>query len=144
MATIEPIDVNKAIRDHLIGESDLTDELEDAAYIFGPPGIPDFLVSSMPCKCITYLRSGGLPTIRLPLSRVRLEFRCYGATNIEANLIERKLALVLDKHVNTAINSDCMFSAHKASEAQDLLEPEVEWPYCWIPYNLIFNETVTD
>lgn len=143
MATQEPIDVNKAIRDYLIGESDLTDELEDAAYIFGPPGIPDHLVSSMPCKCITYLRSGGLPTVRLPLSRVRIEFRCYGLTNIEANLIERKLALVLDKHVNTEINDYCMFSAHKASEAQDLVEPIVEWPYVWIPYNLIFNQTVT-
>lgn len=141
---IEPIDVNKAIRDYLVNESDLTDELEDAAYIFGPPGLPDFIVSSMPCKCITYLQSGGVPRgFQTPLSVVRIELRCYGATFIEAHTVERKLARVLDKHNNEAVGTNCMFSARKATEAQSIMEPEVEWPMAWVPYEIIFNQVVT-
>lgn len=144
MATMEPIDVLANLRAYLVGESDLTDELENAAYIFGPPGIPDFLVSSMPCKVITYLQSGGVPRgFQTPLTAVRIELRCYGATFIEAHTVERKLASVLDKQNNIAIGDNCLFSAKKATEAQDIMEPETEWPAVWIPYNLIFSINVS-
>lgn len=147
MATMEPIDTLAAIRVYLthVDQIALTNILTDATYIFGPPGIPDSLVSSMPCKCITYLQSGGLPRgFQTPLTVARLEFRCYGLTHIEASAVERKLALVLDKHNNEAVGSNCIFSARKATEAQFLVEMDTEWPYVWIPYELVFSQVVTD
>ena len=143
MATLEPIDILANLRTYLTAQPDLTDELDDASYIWAPPGLPDYIVSSMPCKCITYLQSGGVPRgFQTPLTSVRIEFRCYGGTHIEASAVERKLARVLDKKNNVEIGDNCMFSAKKATEAQFLMEPDTGWPYVWIPYELIFNMTV--
>ena len=142
--TMEPIDILSSLRTYLVSQSDLTDELTNAAYIFAPPGFPDYIVSSMPCKCITYLQSGGVPRgFQTPLTSVRIELRCYGATHIEASAVERKLARVLDKKNNVEIGDNCMFSARKATEAQSLQGIETGWPYCWIPYDVIFNQEVS-
>lgn len=145
MATMEPIDVLANLRTYLVGETDLTDVLTNAAYVYGPPGLPDFLVSSMPCKVITYLQAGGTTRgFQTPLSVVRIELRCYGLTHIEASTVERKLALVLDKHNNVAIGDNCLFSARKATEAQSMQELETAWPFMWVPYECTFSQVVTD
>ena len=144
MATLEPIDIIADLRTYLVAQSDLTDELDNAAYVFGPPGLPDYIVSSMPCKCITYVQSGGVPRgFQTPLSVVRIELRCYGGTHIEAYTVERKLARVLDKHNNETIGDNCMFSARKSTEGQSVLEPETRWPCVWVSYDIIFSQVVT-
>ena len=141
---MEPIDITANLRTYLVAQSDLTDELDNAAYVFGPPGLPDYIVSSMPCRCITYLQSGGVPHgFQTPLTSVRVEFRIYGGNHIEASAVERKLARVLDKQNNVEIGDNCMFSAKKATEAQFLQEPDTKWPYVWIPYELVFNQVVS-
>ena len=141
---MEPIDILANLRIYLTGQPILTSILTNAAYIFATPGIPDKIVSLMPCKVITFLQAGGMPHgFQTPLTSVRVELRCYGATFIEAHLVERKLASVLDKHNNIAIGGNCMFSAAKAAEAQDLMEPDTGFPFVWIPYNVIFNQIVT-
>ena len=142
--TMEPIDVLAALRAYLVGQVVLTEALTNAAYIFATAGIPDKIVSLMPCKVITFLQAGGMPHgFQTPLTSVRVELRCYGASHIEAHTVERKLASVLDKHNNIAIGDNCMFSAAKATEAQDLMEPDTSWPFVWVPYNVIFNQIVT-
>jgi len=140
---MEPIDILANLRIYLTGQPILTSILTNAAYIFATPGIPDKIVSLMPCKVITFLQAGGMPHgFQTPLTSVRVELRCYGATFIEAHLVERKLASVLDKHNNIAIGDNCIFSAAKATEAQDLMEPDTGWPFVWVPYNVIFNMNV--
>jgi len=142
--TIEPIDVLANLRIYLTGQAALTATLTNASYIFATPGIPDKIVSLMPCKIITYLQAGGRTHgFQTPLTTARMELRCYGATFIEAHLVERKLASVLDKHNNIAIGDNCIFSAAKATEAQDLMEPDTGWPFCWIPYDITMNQVVT-
>jgi len=141
---MEPIDILANLRIYLTGQPILTSILTNAAYIFATPGIPDKIVSLMPCKIITYLQAGGVPHgFQTPLTSVRVELRCYGATFIEAHIVERKLASVLDKHNNIAIGDNCIFSAAKATEAQDLMEPDTGWPFCWIPYDITMNQVVT-
>jgi len=142
--TMEPIDILANLRIYLTGQATLTAILTNAAYIFATPGIPDKIVSLMPCKIITYLQAGGVPHgFQTPLTSVRVELRCYGATFIEAHMVERKLASVLDKQNNIAIGGNCMFSAAKAAEAQDLMEPDTKWPFTWTPYNITMGQIVT-
>ena len=139
-----PIDVIASLRTYLVGQATLTTVLTNAAYIYGPPGLPDAIVSKMPCKVITYLQSGGMPHgFQTPLSSVRIEFRCYGNSHIEAHTVERKLASVLDKKNNVQVGSNCIFSSRKATEAQDILEIETGWPCCWVVYEIITNQVVS-
>ncbi len=139
-----PIDTLAALRTYLAAQATLTTVLTDASYIFASPGLPDHIVSSMPCKAITYIQAGGMPHgFQTPLTSVRIEMRCYGGTHIEASEVERALASVLDKHNNEAIGANCMFSASKVTEAQSIQEPETEWPCLWVTYNVIFNIVVT-
>ena len=142
--TMTPIDVISNLRTCLVAQATLTAVLADAAYVYGPPGFPDSVVSSMPCQLITYLQSGGMPHgFQVPLTSARIELRCYGATHIEASEVERTLASVLDKQLNQAIGSNCLFSAYKVTEPQFLTEPDTDWPYVWVVYNLIFSQVVT-
>ncbi|MBC8520760.1 MAG: hypothetical protein H8D26_02035 [Methanomicrobia archaeon] len=141
--TMTPIDVLANLRAYLVAQATLTTVLTNAAYVYGPPGFPDSVVSSMPCKLITFLQSGGAPRgFQTPLTNARVEFRCYGTTHIEASLVERTLASVLDKRNNSAIGSNCMFSASKATEASFLTDPSTDWPFVFVVYDLIFNQTV--
>ena len=141
---MEPIDILANLRTYLTGQATLTAVLTNAAYIYGPPGLPDRIISAMPCKVITYLQSGGMPHgFQTPLSTIRVEFRCYGATHVEASVVERKLASVLDKHSNVAIGTNCMFSARKATEAQSMQEPDTGWPFMWVPYECMFSQVVS-
>ena len=144
MATLTPIDTLASVRAYLVGQATLTTVLTNAAYVYGPPGLPDKIISAMPCKVITFLQSGGMPHgFQTPLTSVRVEFRCYGATHIEASTVERTLASVLDKKNNVEIGTNCLFSARKATEAQNLQEPDTGWPFMWVPYELTFNIVVT-
>ncbi len=139
-----PIDVLSALRTYLVAQATLTAVLANAAYVYGPPGFPDSVVSSMPCQLITFLQSGGMPHgFQTPLTSARVELRCYGATHIEASEVERTLASVLDKQNNTVIGSNCMFSASKSTEASFMTDPETDWPFVFIVYNLIFNMSVS-
>ena len=141
---MEPIDILANLRIYLTGQPILTSILANAAYIFATPGIPDKIVGLMPCKIITYLQAGGMPHgFQTPLTSVRVELRCYGASHIEAHIVERKLASVLDKHNNIAVGTNCLFSAAKAAEGQDLMEPDTGWPFVWVPYNITANQVVT-
>lgn len=144
MATQEPIDILAALRTYLVAQAALTGALSDASYIFAVPGLPDHIVSSMPCRVIAYLQSGGVPQgFQTPLTSARIEVRCYGATHIEASAVERKLALFLDKQSNIAIGSNCMFSSSKATEAQFFTDSATDWPFVFIVYDVIFNQSVT-
>ncbi len=144
MATQEPIDILSNLRIYLVAQAALTALLTNATWIFAVPGMPDHVVSSMPCKIITYLQSGGVPHgFQTPLTSARIEFRCYGATHIEASAVERKLALFLDKQSNIAIGSNCMFSSSKATEAQFFTDSATDWPFVFIVYDVIFNQSVT-
>ena len=142
--TMTPIDILAALRTYLVAQVTFTAALTDASYIFAAPGMPDHVVSSMPCKIVTYLQSGGMPHgFQTPLTTARIEVRCYGTTHIEASAVERKLASVLDKQNNVSIGSNCLFSAYKTTEPQFLMEPDTDWPFVFVVYNLVFNQTVT-
>ncbi len=144
MVILTPIDTISNLRTYLVAQAALTAVLANAAYIYGPPGFPDSVVSSMPCQLITFLQSGGVPHgFQTPLTSARIEFRCYGATHIEASEVERTLASVLDKQNNAAIGSNCMFSASKSTEASFLTDPETDWPFVFVVYDLVFNMVVT-
>jgi len=139
-----PIDVIASLRTYLVAQATLTAALSNAAYVYGPPGFPDSVVSSMPCRIITFLQSGGVPRgFQTPLTNARIELRCYGATHIEASTVERTLASVLDKQNNSAIGSNCLFSSSKATEASFLVDPSTDWPFVFVVYDLIFNQEVT-
>lgn len=118
--------------------------------IYGPPGIPRAQASAMPIKAITLAQTGGTDNESIPLSRARIDMRCYGETHYQAGVLYTTVAEELGfmaapiagrRLQNQLIPYDgdnCyVYAVHKISGPYDMLEQQEEWPCVWASLSVL-------
>lgn len=127
------IDAHDALRDYLIAASPLRTLLGgDYVYV---PEIPGGDVT-MPRKAIAFRFNGGLtfPTIRAQDARVN--FRCYGATYLEAGSVYRALYDRLHDRQNFIVGDVGFHGAIEEVPGVPLEDPGTRWPYFFAVYSI--------
>ena len=139
------IDVRVAIRTYLLTNAGVVTQI--VARLYGAPGIPRADALLMPRKAIAFYASGGPGGDRyVPEARSHIQFRCYGATALEAGEVYAALydALHRKHHIRSA-TGQLILTAEEAMAPTDMVEPATGWPYIMCAYDVHYvTQTVAE
>jgi len=126
------IDPLKVLYVYLTGNSEIT---SNSIAVYGPPGLP---VDWSPSKTIVFSGSGGLSNLNLPVFNDYIEFRCYGASAMEAREVHTVLYSVLHREglrdVDMGSYTARITHTQEAIRPYDLIEPVTEYFYVMVRY----------
>ncbi len=139
------IDVRVAIRAYLAAQAGVAAQV--GTRVYGAPGIPRDDALLMPRKAIAFYASGGPGGDRyVPEARVNVQFRCYGATSVEAWAVYAALfdALHRAHHVRSA-TGQLILTAYETAAPMDMVEPATGWPFVLCAYEVHYvTQTVAE
>jgi hypothetical protein len=121
-------DVIGAVRQHLLADSALNTLV--SGRIYGQE-LPRDQNQYMPRKAVVIRSSGGPAQMgTIPVGDVRIDFRCYGESPLEAMKVFRTVFPRMKfGTMRKAYGSALLHSARQDSGPINLLEPDVEWPF---------------
>lgn len=119
------LDVHDIIRDYLLTQSGVTDLVGTHIYA-GRDVPPETYALDDDGPCVTFRVRGGNEDYEGALLTPSVQFKCYGATDYEANEVYRAVddALHVQHDATTGI-----LHAEREVMGQPLEEPQTEWPY---------------
>jgi hypothetical protein len=98
--------------------------------LYGPPGVPDTWVLS---KALVYVRMGGRWSLDIPIWYGTMQVRCYGTTPAQATSVFRVAAPFLHRRGATRVTisggQGLLQFGQIISGPDDMIEPEVNWPF---------------
>lgn len=141
MAIHDTIDAASALRQYLLSNSYVSDEVGTRVYVRQIPR-----GTAAPGKAIVLIQVGGVPATRLPIVDTEFQIRCYGGTSVEAREVYRGLRSALhfarrqkiEPGVGVGSGDNWLVSAREVSGASDLREPETEWEFVLCRFSCVF------
>ena len=126
------IDAHSALRTRLIAASALR-TLLGGDYVYWPE-IPSNV--TMPRKAIAFRFTGGSTEPYLRAQQVRVAFRCYGSSHVEAMSVYRALYDRLHDTQNFIVGDVGFHGASESVPGEPLEEPDTGWPFVFAIYDL--------
>lgn len=128
------IDAHTALRTYLIAASPLR-TLLGGAYVYWPE-LPASRSVSPIGKNIVFRFSGGPTSPYLPTQQARVNFRCYGASHVEAMTVYRALYDRLHAIQNVIVGDTGIYGAEEDTPGEPLEDPGTGWPFVFTVYTL--------
>jgi hypothetical protein len=130
MAVTDTIDWMAALRQFLVSDSGVANEVGDAVYVRKVPR-----GTNVPGKAVVLVQSGGGVPVRLPVITANVQVRCYGDTSREAREVYRVVRSALhfarryqiEPGEGVIDGSHWLVSARETSGPSDENEPETGW-----------------
>ena len=105
--------------------------------------LPKDQVSSMAKKAIVLTYAGGVRAADYSdINSMRLDFFCYGDTPLQARVVWRTLAPILQNLERTLINETLIYSASHSAGPFPSRSSQVEWPLLIDTWLITMNETL--
>ena len=139
------IDTNELLHAYLSSVTSLTDVVtsDSKVWLFGPPGLPTNFTLR---KALSFDGSGGMATVKLPLSMDMYQIRTYGITMVDAYTVYRALFDALGRRVHTRVaitgGNAILQHAQKIGGPDSQIEPMTEWPVVISTWNIHFYERI--
>ena len=127
------IDVNAVLRAYLITLSALTDETGDQVYAVG---LPEGFAETEATKAVAFDIISGAPQFVTPTQDLNIEFRCYGATDIEARAVYGALHDALHGKENVLMGTTRLWWAYEIFAGRDYKDDETNYPFVLCEYQL--------
>ena len=124
------IDINAVLRAYLVTLSALTDEVGDQVYAVG---LPEGYETS---KAVVFSVQSGTPQHVTPTQTLNIEFRCYGATDIEARSAYGALYDALHGKENVLMGSTRLWWAYEIFAGRDFKDDQTNFPFVLCEYQL--------
>ena len=139
------IDVRAAVRAYLAAQAGIIAQVSTRVY--GAPGIPREDALLMPRKALAFYASGGPGADRyVPEAHGNIQFRCYGATSLEAGVVYAALYDALHRKHHIRLTGDMLILTIEESMAPtDMVEPATGWPFVMCVYDVHYvTQTVAE
>ncbi len=99
--------------------------------------------STMPCKAVALGHGGGLDTFGGGFQQFgdsRVDVRCWGATDHEADEVWRAVHSALKQLRRTLSGSILIYWANPAGGPMQLVDPDTTWPYVFASFQVLASE----
>lgn len=126
------IDAHSALRTYLIAASPLR-TLLGGTYVYWPE-LPSSRAGDL--KSVVFRFSGGTSSPYLPTQEARVNFRCYGATHVEAMTVYRALYDRLHAIQNVIVGDVGLYGAEEDVPGEPLEDPSTGWPFVFTVYTI--------
>lgn len=133
------------LRSYLLDDEDVAELVEDRGF---SQVLPADQAGSMPRACFVVSQSGGLASgSDLPLDRVRVDVRSYGATHAEARAVAIAIHAALKRLARQVVEGVLLHAATDSGGYASLVDtlPGTQgggWPLVFRPYLVLYDERV--
>lgn len=137
MSSLVPPNASTALRSFLIAPSTFRTYL-GGDFVYTPELPPG---TAMPTKRVVFRFNGGPPTeYDAPIRRIRVNFRCYAETYVNAEKLYMQLHARLhgihNEVVSVAGERVALYRIGEDVSASQLEDPDTGWPYVFAVYGL--------
>lgn len=133
LATLAAVDWRKELRDYLMAQARLT--MLTSSRIYAAPWLPTNYKPS-DGAALLYTSRGGGEDYSSGTLRVSVQFRAFGLTQNDAIAVDKALWTVLNDKPKAGT---CMKMARLEVPGQILLDPDTEWIFSLIYYQIYFT-----